>query len=430
MVNVRGREQINMQSTARGALWVPTLYFAQGLPYVAVMTIAVIMYKRLGISNTDIALYTGWLYLPWVIKPLWSPVVDLLRTKRWWVLVMQAVLAVSFAAIAFLLPGPAFFTTTLAAFWLTAFASATHDIASDGFYMLALNEHGQSVYVGIRTMCYRLAMVAGQGGLVVIAGLMEQQTGNIPQAWAWMFAVLSAIFVLLAFWHLFVLPHPSDDVSRHERLDLKNFINTFVTFFTKPGVIPAVAFILLYRLPEAQLVKLINPFLLDTPAVGGLGLSTTTVGLVYGTVGVIALIVGGIVGGLCAATGGLKRWMMPMAWSMSLTCLTFVWLSYSTAPSLLEVYACVGIEQFGYGFGTSAYMLYLMYYSEGPLRTSHYAIATGIMALGMMLPGMAAGWLQEVLGYRLFFWWTMICCIATVGVASLLKINPEYGKKR
>ena len=427
---MRSSRSRKMSNTAGGSLWVPTLYFAQGLPYVAVMTISVIMYKRLGVSNTDIALYTGWLYLPWVIKPLWSPAVDLLRTKRWWVLAMQTLLAASFAAIAFLLPGPAFFTTTLAAFWLTAFASATHDIASDGFYMLALDEHGQSVYVGIRTMCYRLAMIAGQGGVVVVAGILEEQTTDIPLAWAWAFAVMSVIFVILTTWHIFMLPRPAADRPASRHLDLKSFADTFITFFTKPGVVPAVAFMLLYRLPEAQLVKLINPFLLDSPTVGGLGLSTTSVGLVYGTVGVIALIAGGITGGLCAATGGLKRWMMPMAWSMSLTCLTFVWLSYSPTPSLAEVYTCVGIEQFGYGFGTSAYMLYLMYYSKGAMQTSHYAIATGIMALGMMLPGMAAGWMQEALGYRMFFWWTMLCCLATVYVASNLKINPTYGKKR
>ncbi len=430
MVTAGPRGHTGLSSTAKGALWVPTLYFAQGLPYVAVMTIAVIMYKRLGIGNTEIAFYTGWLYLPWVIKPLWSPVVDLLRTKRWWVIVMQILLAGSFASIAFLLPGPLYFTGTLAAFWLTAFASATHDIASDGFYMLALDEHGQSVYVGIRTMCYRLAMVTGQGVLVVIAGVMEERTGNVSQAWATMFTALSAIFCLLAVWHMFILPHPSDDVKQQQKLDLESFIRAFTTFFTKPGVVPAVAFMLLYRLPEAQLVKMINPFLLDTPEVGGLGLSTTNVGLVYGTVGVIALIIGGVVGGFCAAAGGLKRWMMPMAWSMALTCVTFIWLSMVHDPSLLTVYICVGIEQFGYGFGTAAYILYLMYYSEGPMRTSHYAIATGIMALGMMLPGMAAGWLQELLGYRLFFWWTMLCCLATVWVASLLKINPEFGKKR
>lgn len=414
--------------------WVPTLYFAQGLPYVAVMTVAVVMYKRLGISNTDIALYTGWLYLPWVIKPFWSPFVDILRSKRWWTVTMQWTLAAGFAAVAFLIPGPAFFPATLAAFWLTAFASATHDIASDGFYMLALSEHDQSLFVGIRTTFYRVAIVAGQGGLVVLAGLLEDGTGNIPLAWTVAIGVLSAMFVLLSVWHSAILPRPAADASRPTGIPAaaiaREFAATFRSFFSKPQTGAAIAFMLLYRLPEAQLVKLINPFLLDPAEAGGLGLSTTQVGMVYGTVGVIALMAGGIIGGIVAARGGLKRWIMPMAWAMSLTCATFLYLSIAPSPGLATVYACVAIEQFGYGFGATAYTLYLIFYAAGPHRTSHYAIATGFMALGMMLPGMAAGWIQETLGsYTAFFIWTMACCLATIAVASRLRIPASALQK-
>jgi PAT family beta-lactamase induction signal transducer AmpG len=412
--------------------WIPTLYFAQGIPYVAVMTISVIMYKRLGISNTDIALYTGWLYLPWVIKPFWSPFIDLIRTKRWWTVTMQYVMAAALAGIAFCIPTPFFFRLTLAVFWLLAFTSATHDIAADGFYMHALTEHEQSLYVGIRSTFYRVATVAGQGLIVIVAGLIENATGNIPMAWTVAFCILSAFFLVVSLYHSWVLPrpasdHPAKDVSAGNIM--REFFATFKAFFSKKQIGVALLFMLLYRLPEAQMVKLINPFLLDPVSKGGLGLSTEEVGLVYGTIGIIGLTLGGIIGGIAAAKGGLKKWLWPMAWSMSLTCLTFVYLSYFQGHSLWIVNLCVFIEQFGYGFGFTAYMLYLIYFSEGEHKTAHYSICTGFMALGMMLPGMAAGWLQETIGYRHFFIWTVICCAATIGVCAFVKVDPNFGKK-
>ncbi len=413
--------------------WIPTLYFAEGIPYVAVMTLSVIMYKRLGISNTDIALYTGWLYLPWVIKPLWSPFVDIISTKRRWVTVMQQLIGVAFALIALTLPTALFFRLTLAVFWLVAFTSATHDIAADGYYMLALDEHEQSFYVGIRSTFYRIASVAGQGLLVIIAGCIETYTGNIPLAWETVFLVLSALFLGFSLYHSFVLPKVEDkapdDRSKRSDETKREFGKVFSTFFRKKNVGIALLFMLLYRFPEAQLVKLINPFLLDSTEAGGLGLSTAEVGIVYGTVGIIGLTLGGIIGGLAAAAKGLRYWLRPMAWSMSLTCLTFVYLSYAASPSLAMINACVFVEQFGYGFGFTAYMLYLIHFSEGEFSTAHYSLCTGFMALGMMLPGMAAGWIQEMIGYRHFFIWTMICCVATIGVTYLVKVNPEFGIK-
>ena len=412
--------------------WIPTLYFAQGLPYVAVMTISVIMYKRLGLSNTDIALYTGWLYLPWVIKPFWSPFVDIISTKRHWTITMQWLIGIAFAGIAFALPTSFFFSLTLAIFWLVGFISATHDIAADGYYMLALTEHQQSLYVGIRSTFYRIATVAGQGLLVILAGAIEDSSGDIPFAWSVVFGILSVMFLSFALYHSRILPKVEQTSSRQLATanDVwREFITVFAEFFRKKQVGVAIVFMLLYRLPEAQLVKLINPFLLDPPSAGGLGLSTGQVGIVYGTVGIIGLTLGGIIGGITAARRGLKFWLRPMAWSMSLTCLTFVYLSFAGEPLLTVVNVCVFIEQFGYGFGFTAYMLYLIYFSEGRHRTAHYSICTGFMALGMMLPGMAAGWIQETIGYQNFFIWTMICCIATIGVTYLIKINPEFGKK-
>lgn len=413
--------------------WIPSLYFAEGLPYVAVMTISVIMYKKLGISNTDIALYTSWLYLPWVIKPLWSPFVDLLKTKRWWVVTMQLLVGAGLAGIAFTIPTSNFFQNTLAIFWLVAFSSATHDIAADGFYMLALNVKEQALYVGIRSTFYRIATIAGQGLLVILAGELEKRTSSIAMAWSITFYILSGLFIAFFLYHNYVLPKPKSDSSSTNETNIANifrdFFATFATFFKKKQAGIAILFMLLYRFPEAQLVKLINPFLLDPINKGGLGLSTAEVGWVYGTVGIIGLTLGGIIGGICAAKGGLKKWLWPMAWSISLTCITFVYLAYFQPQSLLIINFCVFIEQFGYGFGFTAYMLFLIYYSDGEYKTAHYAICTAFMALGMMLPGMAAGWLQEHIGYESFFIWVMICCAATIVVCSFVKIDPNYGKK-
>ena len=412
--------------------WIPTLYFAEALPYVAVMTISVIMYKRLGISNTDIALYTSWLYLPWVIKPFWSPFVDLLKTKRWWVVTMQFLIGAGLAGIAFTIPMDYSFQLTLAIFWLVAFSSATHDIAADGFYMLALDSHDQAFYVGIRSTFYRIATIAGQGLLVMLAGALEESTGKIPLAWSVTFLILAGLFIGLCKYHKYIMQiHESDRpvVAVTASTLFKEFFATFVSFFKKKQALIAILFMLLYRFPEAQLVKLVTPFLIDPRDVGGLGLSTAEIGFVYGTIGSIGLTLGGIIGGIVAAQGGLKKWLWPMALAITLPDLVFIYLSSALPENLLIINVCVFIEQFGYGFGFTAYMLFLIYFSEGEHKTAHYAICTAFMALGMMLPGMIAGWLQEQLGYEHFFWWVMGCCLITLAVTAFLKIDPAFGKK-
>ena len=412
--------------------WIPTLYFAEALPYVAVMTISVIMYKRLGISNTDIALYTSWLYLPWVIKPFWSPFVDLLKTKRWWVVTMQFLIGAGLAGIAFTIPMDHFFQVTLAVFWLVAFSSATHDIAADGFYMLALDSHDQAFYVGIRSTFYRIATIAGQGLLVMLAGAFENSTGKIPFAWSITFLILAGLFIGLCLYHKYILPVPKSDKAAATvtaSTIFKEFFATFVSFFRKKQALVAILFMLFYRFPEAQLVKLVTPFLIDPREVGGLGLTTSEIGLVYGTIGIIGLTLGGIIGGIVAAHGGLKKWLWPMALAITLPDLVFIYLSSALPESLLIINVCVFIEQFGYGFGFTAYMLYLIYFSDGEHKTAHYAICTAFMALGMMLPGMIAGWLQEQLGYVNFFWWVMGCCLITLAVTAFLKIDPAFGRK-
>ena len=472
--------------------WIPTLYVAEGLPYVAVNTLSVIMYKNLGMSNTDIAFYTGWLYLPWVIKPFWSPFVDIIRTKRWWTVTTQFIIGAAFAAIALTLPLDSYVVMSLAVFWLIGFASATHDIAADGYYMLALDSSDQSLYVGIRSAFYRLATIIGQGGVVMAAGWMETAFGNVPRAWAVTFLMLSALFLLIAFYHSRILPRPAADrpsgaMQVRDDIDacslrgsnpepdsdvaptglepapavpseedrgfglrpesgprtshgatriLREFVGTFGSFFRKKHVRIAVTFILLYRFPEAQLVKMINPFLLDPATEGGLGLSTAQVGLVYGTIGIIGLTLGGILGGVLVSRYGLKRCLWPMALALTLPCGVFCWMSMAQPDpasmlNLILINACVFIEQFGYGVGFTSFMLYMMYFAEGPSKTSHYAICTAFMALGMMIPGMFAGALQEWMGYVGFFWWIMGCCLVTLAVTALIKVySPSEGGMR
>lgn len=408
--------------------WIPTLYFAEGIPYVAVVTVSVILYKKLGLSNTDIALYTSWLYLPWVVKPFWSPFVDLIRTKREWIVSMQFLLGMGLAGIAFCIPTHFYVQTSLAFFWLLAFSSATHDIAADGFYMLALDENKQAFYVGIRSTFYRIASIVGQGVLVYFAGYMEIKTGKIAYAWSLSFFILSGLFLAFFLYHRFILPRPASDTEGSDKRPaeiLMDFVETFRSFFTKRQAFASIFFILTYRFAEAQLLKLIQPFLLDPRSKGGLGLSTQEVGLAYGTFGVIGLTVGGIIGGMAAARGGLKKWLWPMMLSMLLTCITFVYLAAVQPGNLWVIHLCIVIEQFGYGFGFTAYMLFLIYYSEGEHQTAHYAICTGWMALGMMLPGLFAGMIQEALGYRNFFIYVMACSVVPVVAGSLIKIENK-----
>ena len=406
------------------------------------------MFNNMGMSKGDMALYTSLLYLPWVIKPLWSPFVDLIKTKRWWVVAMQILMSIAFAAVAFTLPHPSsdviasgsapvsIFSLTLVIFWITAFASATHDIAADGFYMLALKPGDQSLFVGIRSTFYRLSSIFGQGVLVVIAGLLETRLGDVPRAWSLTLLISAIMFSALTIWHLFGLPKPDldrssvKDGSQTAKSIVGDFVRTFVTFFQKKHIWIAMAFMLLYRLPEAFLVKMMNPFLLDGQELGGLGLSTESVGLVYGTVGVAALTVGGILGGIAASRWGLKKSLWPMALSLTLPCLSFVFLAAFQPSNIWVIGSCVTLDQFGYGFGFTAYMLYLIYFSDGEFKTAHYSLCTAFMALSMMIPGMVAGYIQEALGYTKFFGFVMLCCLVTVAVTLMLKVEPEYGKKK
>ncbi|MDR0536562.1 MAG: MFS transporter [Tannerellaceae bacterium] len=406
--------------------WVPSLFFAEGLPYVAVMTVSAIMYKKLGVSNAALAYYTAWLYLPWVIKPLWSPFVDLIKNKRWWIVSMQLLMGGGLAGIAYSIPTTFFFQTSLAFFWLLAFSSATHDIAADGFYLLGLKREEQAFFIGIRNMFYRFAVLTGQGSLIMLAGMFESYTGRIPYAWSIIFLILAFMMLGAGLWHRHILPKPAEDEQKlvgGVRFILREFGRTFVSFFQKEGVCPALIFMLTFRLGESQLVKMNSPFLLDSENAGGLALATEQLGLAN-TSGMIALVLGGISGGIVISKcGGLKSWLWPMTLALFLPNLVYLYMSIARPESLWTICACVSVEQLGYGFGFTAYVMFMMLFAEGKYKTSHYAICTAFMALGMMLPGMASGWIQEQIGYVQFFIWVILCGLPVFGILPFLKIN-------
>ena len=540
-------------------LWVPSLYFAEGIPYVIAMTVSVIMYKTMGVSNAALAFWTSVLYLPWVIKPIWSPFVDVISTKRNWVLITQFILGCCFIGVALVVRLPLWFALTLIVLWIIALASATHDIAADGFYMIGLDAHQQTWFVGIRSTFYRMAMIVGQGLIVMLTGYIMSKTGlkpvsitamavppneimqvldennlpaikaseqpnivvipaevkvpiynpaepdgdsanvficlsappkkeetvvvnfgrkkgskdiwltsagrleftaenwnkpvkvtlkvdhrlrepvvsqfeatagDIPFSWAVSFGILGVFFLLICLYHKLILPTGLETVRVKSQELKSSWLKVFSSFFQKKGIVSALSFLLFYRLAESQLVKMASPFLLDSQEAGGLALTTTQVGFVYGTVGIICLTIGGILGGIVAARNGLKRWVLWMALAINIPDLVYVYLSYVQPDNFMIVTICVAIEQFGYGFGFTGYMLFMLYLAEGEYKTSHYAIATAFMALGMMLPGMISGKLQDLMGYRTFFVYIMFCTIPSFLVASLVKIDPDFGKKK
>ncbi|MEO1010301.1 MAG: MFS transporter [Bacteroidota bacterium] len=408
--------------------WVPLLYFTQGLPYVIVVTVSVIMYKNLGVSNDDIGLYTSLLYLPWMLKPLWSPFVDLKSTKRNWFLGMQLIIALSLFGVGLSLPTNLFFVTTLACFWMAAFASATNDIASDGYYMIGLSENKQSFFVGIRSTFYRLAAVTGEGLIVILAGFLENHYGDNTKAWS--ITMTATAFLMLALTASNFFATPKYESSSQVVLEKpKGFLEIFGSFFKKPNIGIALAFILTYRLGESQLVKMAAPFLLDPPEKGGLGYSTELLGIIFGTVGVIMLTIGGILGGILISRDGLKKWMLPMVLSLNVPNILYAILALTGTDNIVAVTATVVFEKFGYGFGFAAFLMYLIYIAEGKSKTSHYAIATGFMALGMMLPGMLSGFMQSWLGYGGFFIWVVIAALPALFLLPYLKYPSDYGKK-
>jgi PAT family beta-lactamase induction signal transducer AmpG len=392
-------------------LYVPTLYFAEGLPFIIVTNASDVMYKNMGIPNELIGL-ASLLYWPWVVKPFWGPLVDLYSTKRNWILTTQFIMAAALLLLGAVMHLPSFFILSLVIFTIIAFTSATHDIATDGFYLLALPENQQAFYVGIRSTFYRLAMIFGSGVLVVLAGRIAANTGNVPLSWMKALFVAAAILGALFLFHSFYLPRPATDhrASKEQLQAGVPFLTAFKAYFNQEGILRIIAYIVLYRLGEAMLVKMAKLFLLDKAEAGGLALATETVGLVYNTVGVVCLVIGGIAGGWLVAKFGLRKCLWPMAFAINAPDLAYVYMAF-VKPSLPTIYALVGFEQLGYGIGFAAFMIFLMHTAKGEFKTSHFAISTGLMALGVMIPQALSGYLQQALGYEKFF---ILVCLATI----------------
>lgn len=410
--------------------WVPSLYFAEAVPLVVVTFLATVMYKRLDVANRDITLIAGWLYLPWVIKPAWSMFVEGTSTRRRWTIATEVLVALALGLLAAAVGLADPLWATVVAFAAIAFLSATHDVAADGFYLAALDDRQQAFFVGIRATAYRIANVVGRGLFVMLAGWLETATGDVRTAWRWVYAALAVLFLAIAGYHAAVLPRPAADRRQAGPvLAWATLAEPVASFFRKPAIVPMLAFLLLYRLAEAQLVALVSPFLLDARDRGGLGLTTSQVGFAYGTLGIVALSLGGILGGLLVARDGLGRWLWPMALAINLPNLAYVWLAAAQPESLWAICLAVGVEQFGYGFGFTAYMVACMVIARGEHETVHYALCTGFMAAGMMLPGMISGWIQEQLGYPRFFLWVLAATIPGLIATAWLPLASAEGRR-
>ncbi|MDR6761860.1 PAT family beta-lactamase induction signal transducer AmpG [Flavobacterium sp. 2755] len=435
-----------MKTDNKPWFWIPLLNFASGLPYAVIISVSVIMYKNLGISNEDIGVYTSLLYLPWVIKPLWSPFIELNGTKRKWFLSMQLLISIAFLLVGFTIPTNGFFMMTLAIFWVAAFASASNDIASDGFYLLVLPENQQSFFLGIRSTFYRLSMLAGNGLIVLLAGYLEQKYGDNTKAWSYTMIGVGLLMTFITIYNFVFTPRNEINVVANNKDHHQNFGSIFASFFKKKQIGLVLAFILVFRLGESQLLKMLSPFLLDGKDVGGMSLTTESVGIIYGTLGIFALTIGGILGGIAISKHGLTKWMLPMFLAMHLPILGFIGLAHFQPEAIfhlhinlyffeinspLNLYTCITVilEQFGYGFGFTGFMMFLIHVAEGESKTAHYALATGFMALGMMLPGMLSGFIQQFLGYQNFFIWVFIATIPGLILSRFLIFPKDFGKK-
>lgn len=411
--------------------WVPSLYLGEAIPFSAVMLLSVVMFKELGLSNAEITVYTGWLGTPWVIKPIWSPIVDNLKTKRWWIITMQFLMAVAMAAVAFTLPTAYWLKGSLAVFMIIAFASATHDISADGFYIIGLGDKDQELYVGVRNTFYRIGMVIGQGGLVLLVGYMQEGCFGpffkpVQTSWTAVFIVVAVLMLLLGLYHACVLPQV--ERTLHDKFNfmeqMREFVNTLKVFISKPHIVTSLCFILLFRLPEGLLTKIVPLFLTRSVEEGGLAVSDTSFGLIYGTLGVIGLLAGGIVGGWAVSRWGLRRCLWPLVLCITLPDIVYVYLSYFPTDNLWLIGSCVCVEQIGYGLGFAAYTLYLVTFSRGERSTAVFSICTAGQYLGgVMLPGMLSGLISDSIGYQNFFLLVMLLCLVTFAVTAIVKIE-------
>ncbi len=405
--------------------WIPSLYLGEALPFTAVMIVSVIMFKEFGLSDEQITLYTGWMGLPWVIKPIWSPIIDNIKTKRWWILSMQFLMGITLALVAFTIPTSFWLQGTLAIFMIIAFASATHDISADGFYIIGLKDKEQELYVGLRNTFYRIGMIIGQGGLVMLAGWLQNDVfegdSSVQMSWSAIFLILGGLMGLLGLYHTIVLPNV--EKTTHEsfnfHIQVKEFVETLKVFATKPNIISALCFILLFRLPEGLLTKIVPLFLTRSTQEGGLAMSNVDYGFVSGTLGVIGLLLGGIIGGWTVSKWSLKKCLWPLVLCITLPDVVYVYLSYFPTDNLYVIGSCLCVEQIGYGLGFAAYTLFLVSFSRGERSTAVFSICTAGQYLGgVMLPGMISGKISTSVGYPMFFNIVMLLCLITFAVTA------------
>ena len=415
--------------------WMPTLYFAMGVPMITVSVVASIMYKNLGLTNTEVALYTGSMYLPWVIKPLWSPVIDIFKTKKFFVLFTQVAMAAGFGCVALALPLPGYLPITIALFWIVGFLSATHDIAADGVYINAMTSTEQARYIGLQGVCWYAGKILASGLLVSFTGYLHSAEKGLNLTWtrSWMIVMglMGVVMLLLAVWHRLVLPIGSQAAKLDDRMTgmrhvIHEFGDVFASYFKKKDIWMMIAFILFYRLGEGFLEKLGPLFLIDGRETGGLGLGNMEVGNINGTFGSVAFIAGALIGGWIAARFGLKRSLMLFCLMLNVPHLTFVYLSAFLPTDVTLITVVVVIEKLGYGIGSVALMLYMMQQvAPGNYKTAHYAISTGLMALCMMVTGMASGVLQDAVGYKWFFIIVMFATVPSLIVSWLAPFNID-----
>jgi len=417
------------KSSPIASFCIPTLYFAEGLPYTIVTMMSIVMFKNLNMDNEMIGVYTSLLSVPWTIKFLWAPLVDLYGTRRLWIVVAQTVLAALTLLLTPVLLSSHAISFALVILALIGWMSATHDIAIDGFYLDLLDRDKQALFVGVRNASYKVAWLFGSGAMVFLAGKWAQHQQNasivpdpayIAQGWALAFAVCAAILGLLAMLHQLLLPHPKQ--VRSGSAKSYDFSKVFLSFLNQPRIAVIVTYILIFRLGDALLLKMAQPFLLDTVAKGGLAITTADVGVIYGTVGLLTLLAGGLIGGWLVSTYGLKRCLLPTAIIQNLAILLY-WLLAIFRPATTVVAIANGLEQFAYGFGTAAYTVFLLRVVKEEYKAAHYAMASGIMALGLLIPGMVSGYLQGMLGYREFFLVSFFCSIPGMFCIPFLPLN-------
>jgi PAT family beta-lactamase induction signal transducer AmpG len=398
--------------------WVLSTNFAEGLPYAVITTLSVVMMADMGLSNTEVAAWTSLLAMPWSFKALWSPWIG--NTRRW-IWLMQVALAVCIAGVALSLLSSNWLTWCLIALTVGAFSSATYDIACDGFYMKALDKDAQSFFVGIRSTAYRLSMIFASGVLTTLVGLLSRSNGgDITRAWIIVMLSVAGLMLIFGLAHRTWLPHLGSGVSAEVQKEETDWVGAFAAFIRKPGLWFILLFLLFYRLGEALLSKMTILFLKAPVATGGLGLDNAEYGLIFGTIGVGMLTIGGILGGMLVSKYGLRKCVIPLALMLNVPDLLYVWMSIVQPQSRLLIGSLVGLEQFGYGLGFTAYMVFMLQSSQGKFSTSHYAILTALMALGMNIPSMLSGWLQESLGYTQFFWAAVACTVPGMILSIIL----------